>query len=175
MMRAEILGSLIPLGLFAIGFGMAFTQAQRRAIIERDKGVCQAPFAHKCDGSEAIPLEDRSLQVHHILPQRYCEVVGIPNPDFAENGITLCKHSHIGPQGIHPDIAHAHTKDDFKKVFEERNKKLENHEVYWDASHDRQMHAIAVKRTQLALKGSWVFPEKGKATPKKVKEKLENT
>lgn len=164
-LRPEIITTLAPLGLLVLG--LAFTKAQRTAIINRDKGVCQAPFKHVCRGNEEIPEENRVLQVHHILPQRYCEVVGIENPDFAENGLTLCKPAHVGPNGIHPDIASARSQEDFKRIFVERNEKLKRREVYWDTSHDRQMHVLAVKNTQIALKGGWVFPERRKQTPKK--------
>lgn len=153
---------LATVGLLVFASMFAFTKKQRDAIVERDGGKCQMPKKHRHKGG---------LQVHHILPQRYCEKVGIEDPDYPENGITLCEEAHVGPNGIHVDIYNAkkdyHKKkreggSSFGEAFEERDKKLDNREIYWDDTYDRQMSAIAVRNTQRAKKKGWVFPEKRK-------------
>lgn len=141
----------------------SFTLAQRKAILERDGHKCQAPIEHECNGSPKMPEEDRKLQVHHLIPQRYSEVVGIPNPDFELNGLTLCEKFH--QEVIHPDMIEAKKtyykdKGAFKKVFEARNQKLKNKEVYWNTVYDRQLHVTAVRNSQLARQNGWEFPEK---------------
>ncbi len=66
------------IGVTAISL-CAFSPRQRKAIIERDSFKCQMPNHHKHGGG---------LEVHHLLPQRYCEALGI-NPDFAENAFLI--------------------------------------------------------------------------------------
>ena len=153
----ELASSLLSLGTLALG--MAFTSRQRKAILNRDHNICQFPSPHECCGSKDKPKEKRILHVHHVLPQRYCQELNI-NPDYDENGITICKSSHTGPKGIHPDIARAHTKEDFERVFKEREEKIKNKQPYRDTSHDRQLHALAVKNTQLAKLKGWFLPPK---------------
>ena len=142
------------LGMYALSF-LAFTKAQRSAIVERDGGKCQFPADHPCNGQA-------QLQVHHIIPQRYAKEVGIENPDFAENGITFCEISH--QEKIHPDMFEArqhYHKDSgaYDKAFKEREEKLKRKETYWNTTWDRVLHVIAVRNTQRAISNGWKFPE----------------
>ncbi len=156
--RPEIISSLIPLGIYALG--LAYTAKQKTFIKERDGNKCVFPAPHKCNGSEAIPIEERKLQVHHIIPQRYSEQVGIENPDTLLNGITLCKNAHVGPKGIHPDIATAHTREQFSQVFENRAKLLKDKKIYWVDKWDRLLHVVAMKNSQKFEKEGHIFPKK---------------
>jgi len=144
----------VYLALFNFVLGMAFTRDQVLAIRERDKNKCQFPGPHNCSGR---------LEVHHVLPQRYCSELNI-DPDFAENGITVCESAHQGE--IHPDMRKAkkeywRDKKAFKKAFSLRDELLGSREIYWDPSHDRQMSAVAVRNTQRARKEGWELPPKG--------------
>jgi hypothetical protein len=147
---------LATVGLFVIASLGAFTRKQRDAIVERDDNKCQFPEHHKHKGG---------LQVHHIIPQRYSEQLGI-DPDFPENGLTLCEDSH---HKVHPDIKRAkqtyHQKkrvgeSSFNEVFQERQEKIKNKEIYWDDSWDRKMSTTAVRNTQKKSKLGWLFPKK---------------
>lgn len=150
------------LGLLAIAFG-AFSRGQRDAIaLDRDEGHCQAPFEHDCN-------EDR-LEVHHIMPQRYAKHFKIDeeNIDTPENAISLCKPAHMM---IHPDMTKAlrdyHKMkaegiNSFEVLGEERQEKLNQHEIYWNDKHDRKMRMVALKRTQESKKRGWAFPTKRK-------------
>lgn len=158
-LREKLIDIGVPLatvGLFVIASLGAFTRKQRDAIVERDDGKCQMPKKHRHKGG---------LQVHHIIPQRYAKEVGIEDPDYPENGLTVCEEAHVGPNGIHPDIFRAKKnygkdKQSFSKVFKERGEKLKKKEIYWDDSHDRQMSVVAVRNTQKKKKLGWLFPEK---------------
>lgn len=133
-------------------FGMAFSLRQKRALDERDKGKCQAPFKHECKG-----INHR----HHILPQGYCQQFKI-DPDFAMNGIVLCESAHI--KIIHPDADEAKKnyrqgdKKAFEKLRADRHDKLVEKVPYWETEHDRALHAIAVRNTQRAVKKGWRWP-----------------
>lgn len=159
--RHELLNlvSILGIGLSAVLLSQfAFTKKQREAILERDGNKCQFPEKHVHKGE---------LQVHHIIPQRYAEEVGIENPDFAENGISLCEEAHVGPQGVHPDIFQAKKKykqnpNSYVEIFNQRKEKLKKKQIYWDDTWDRQMHVVAVRNTQKATREGWIFPEKKK-------------
>lgn len=168
---------VVSSGMFV--FGMAFWKKHRDAIVERDtefgikkgdnKGPCQFPADHvselgrECNGDEKI-------QVHHIKPERYSSRFGI-DPQYAENGISLCEASHVGaPGSIHPDTYQAKIKyregdqGAFKEMGEQRDKKLGNKQTYWNDKFDRQMDSIAVRSSQRADKkkggrNSW-WPQK---------------
>lgn len=147
---AEAVVGYLTLRLLA----MAFTTNQRNAIVERDQRKCQAPIKHNCGGG---------LQVHHIIPQRYAARVGIQNPDYAENGITLCENFHQGI--IHEDMtiarrAYGRDHDSYKKAFAERERKLNNREIYWNDKFDRLMTVIVQRNTQKARSRGWTFPER---------------
>jgi len=150
--RAKELANLFLLSpLVAVGILGAFSTKQRKSIIERDKeygmqnnkGGCQFPNTHDCNG-------DKQVQVHHILPQRYCAELGI-DPDFEANGITLCEHAH--QVIVHPDMVIA--KRDYVKngrsyapIFEARADKLKNKEPYWVTIYDRAFHAVVTRSEQ---------------------------
>ena len=147
----------ISLGLLALW--MAFTARQKEHIKDRDNNLCQFPEKHKCNGSPSIPEKKRKLQVHHIIPQRYAEELGI-DPDFEENGITLCSNIHISKEGIHTDIVNAHTKEEFAEAFAKRDKQLKERKIYWNAKWDRLLHTVAVKNTQRFKTKGRIFPLK---------------
>lgn len=135
---------------------LALTKTQKTAIRERDDNRCQFPdhlngHKHECGGN---------LNVHHILPQGYCNELNI-NPDFPENCLTLCENSH---KLIHPDMEYARKHwvpkgDSYLKVQEKRKDSLEHKEVYWVTTWDRAMSATAVRRTQQKEKEGWRFPK----------------
>ena len=122
----------------------AFTLKQKRALDERDKGKCQAPFKHDCN-------EKVSRHRHHILPQGYCLRFGV-EPDFATNGIVLCENAHI--KVLHPDADKAKKdyvkgdKQSFSKLRKEREDKLAERVPYWNSGHDRALYTIAVRNSQ---------------------------
>jgi len=134
----------------------AFSQKQRRALRDdRDGHMCQAVqiIPHKC--------KPKDLHVHHIIPQRYSQELGI-DPDFPENALTICSNAH---KEIHPDMKKAgviyHSDNhSFHRMFQEREEKLKNKTIYWRDTWDRQLHTKAVLRTQKSIKKGWVFPEK---------------
>lgn len=143
----ELVVFIASLGLLSQAFfAMPFTKRQKEWLDERDNNKCQAWWKHKCN--DKLP---KNRHKHHILPQRYCELLGI-DPDFALNGITLCSNSHLG--NIHPDIAQAlkaygkGDKQAIERVMKEREEKLSKKEIYWNSEHDRGLHAKATKNTQ---------------------------
>lgn len=125
----------------------AFTQRQKEWIRERD-GRCMFPDPHPCNGHK------KTLQVHHIICQRYAQMLGMKDWDYPENGISLCEYSH--QRLVHPDMLEALVayqkgdKEAFKHVFTKRNEKLRNREVYWEPKWDRLFHVIAIRNTQNA-------------------------
>lgn len=153
----EAIGPLIEnpqaLGLLLLAF-LAFTTRQKQWIRERDNNRCQAFWKHKCGGG---------LQVHHIIPQRYAKRMGIEDPDYAENGITLCANAHCGNPNdsndcIHPDMVQAKrdyrkgNKQSYDQTFNGREHYLDNRQPYWNTKFDRKLHVIAVRNTQKFLK-----------------------
>lgn len=131
----------------------AFTRKERNAIVERDGERCNFPSEHDCNG------EDK-LQVHHILPQRFLEKLGV-EPDFPENGLTVCENAHLNL--IHEDIGRAkreysQNQNVYNEVFIERDKKLKNREIYWNDDWDRKLMVTALRNTQRAEKKGWKFP-----------------
>jgi hypothetical protein len=160
--------ALAPLGLGILG--LAYSDKQKKWFHERDDERCQlekAKVPHECNGSVKLPVEKRKNHVHHIIPQRYAEEVGIKNPDTDLNGILICKNIHVGddPNVIHPDIAKAKTKADFTQVFEERQKKLKKRQRYWNDMFDSLLHIISMKNTQKAEEKGLKFPKKKKQKP----------
>lgn len=139
---------------------MALNQAQKRAIDVRDGQHCLARLAHiphTCD-------EPQGIERHHILPQRYALTVGF-DPDVPENVASLCKTFHR--EYIHPDVKEAlgHYQEDkakgidtFHQLFEGRQEKLENREIYWNPEFDRQLQAQVQKQNTKARKEGWRFP-----------------
>lgn len=136
----------------------AFTSSQKEWIRERDGGKCNFPGHHRCNGKH-------QLQVHHIMPQRYCNDLGI-DPDFDTNGVTICENSH--QTMIHPDMKTAKenyggNKNSYKEVFSERAEKLKHREIYWVDKWDRALQATVYRNTQRFVKsGAKPFPQKRK-------------
>lgn len=156
------LAKLLPyLSLIAVSL-LAFNREQRAYIHERDerfgittgKGGCQFPESHRCNGDDAT-------QIHHIIPQRYAKELGI-DPDFVENGITLCEYSHQNL--IHPDMRSARSKyggnkESYKEAFQQRAQQLAKRMVYWTTTWDRQLHTTIVRSEQRARKAGFNQPE----------------
>ena len=147
----------------ALFFAMAFSQRQREWVKRRDR-TCQAPFKHACTWNKGTIHQ----HIHHILPQRYCEAIGIDNADIAFNGIALCDNAHVGntkfPDDpcIHPDIREAKTHygenhASIEEVFVKRNTLVEQKMPYWNTMYDRVFHAVAMRNTQRMRDP---FPEK---------------
>lgn len=152
-------------GLYVLA--MCFTTKQRAWIRERDNNVCQAcilglPHSRECNGGPDTPPEERRLEVHHNLPQRYAREHGI-DPDFAENGITLSNSFH--QEDIHPDMRVALVKyrrgdkKAFKQVSINRDEMLSRRAIYWNDRWDRVLSTRAVQNTQRFEKDN-PFPEK---------------
>jgi hypothetical protein len=123
---------------------LSFTIRRKKWFLKRDGHKCQAPFVHECD------LE-HSLQVHHIKPHGYLNVVA-PDvcADYPLNGITLCRTAH---EMIHPDVVYARNayhldNDVFNKLKEQRRTLLEHHRIYWVDIWDRAMEVIALINTR---------------------------
>ena len=93
----------------------------------------------------------------------YCYFLGV-DPDFPENGVSLCSNAHIGDLGIHPDTADAtreYRKGDkkaYEKMQKDRKDKLEEHVIYWNPDHDRKLDILALRATQRAEKKGWSWP-----------------
>lgn len=133
----------------------AYTKKQREAIRKRDNETCQARgiVPHKCD--------PKHLHVHHLIPQRYSKELKPPiDPDFAENGITICVGAH---RTVHPDMDEVYKNyqenpDGFKELGPKREQLLKNKIIYWDDKWDRQLHTRAIQNTQRAKSQGWQFP-----------------
>ncbi|MCX7955963.1 MAG: hypothetical protein N2593_02580 [Patescibacteria group bacterium] len=141
----ESLTYLIPLSSYGLFFlGMAFSSSQKKAIKERDKNICQFPDPHNCCGGLDRSIKERNLHVHHIIPQRYAKYLDI-DPDFLENGITLCRNAHMI---IHPDMKQIRNKREFFNVINEREGKLKKGEIYWNSTWDSLFHDIVLRNSQ---------------------------
>lgn len=132
-------GELVTLsGLLLIG---ALTQKQRIAIRDdRDKGRCQAPFRHRCNGWGI----NKELNVHHSPPQRWARLVlhqeeGSDFPeqmDHQSHLITVCTHAH---DMIHPDNLElrAHYRDKQENpVFKRRDELVSRGIPHWYTGFD---------------------------------------
>lgn len=126
-------------------FLMAFSARQRENILDRDEHKCQFPARHRCNGKSR-------LEVHHVIPQRYAREVLNIDPDYEDNGITLCEHSH--QTMVHPDMVEAkktyHEKkkkgiDSYKEAFKKRGELLQQRQIYWNSTWDRLFNAIVQK------------------------------
>lgn len=154
----SLLEKIFPWGILSISFlasFMAYSQKQREAILERDKRKCNYPLPHDCGGE---------LCVHQIIPPRYAKAVDV-DPDFPENGLTICTNIQAGPNGIFPDLAQARAEyplnqDSFREAAALRSKKLAQKQIYWNDEHDREMSVTAVRNTQRAKKSGWEWPLK---------------
>lgn len=139
---------------------LALSQSQKNAIDIRDGKHCLARLAripHECD-------EPQGIDRHHILPQRYAQVVGF-DPDTPENIATLCRTFHR--EYVHPDVKEALGHyvmdkqkgiDTFHQLFEGRQEKLDKREIYWNPQFDRVLQAQVQKQNTEARKAGWRFP-----------------
>lgn len=135
----------------------SFTRLQRDAIKNRDEHHCQFPSKHNCNQGP----DGKFLVVHHLLPQRYSQKFDI-DPDFPENGLSICSNAH---DLIHPDMVAAREnfsedKEVFDEVFEARRRMLDENKIYWVTTWDRAMYAIALRNTQKARLNGFEWPEK---------------
>lgn len=152
---------------------LSFSMAQKKYIRERDHNECQFCAPHPCNGSHDMPEEDRRLQVHHVIPQRYAHEFGI-DPDFVENGITLCEQSH--QELVHPDMKEAKKtyfkdKSSYKRVFDARKDKLKHRQIYWNDQWDRQFHTIIVRNEQRAKREGIVYDAENDHSPRPQKKR----
>ena len=134
----ESMHQLHHLGLIAVA--MCFSIKQRQAIRRRDGQECQMDCEKARFCNPQAPLE-----VHHIQPQAYARRFGV-DPDFSENGISLCRDFH--------------QKEIHNMKVPEAQKALRERRVYWNPEHDRMFHAIAVRNTQRMKRKGWIFPSR---------------
>lgn len=138
-------------------YAMAFSAKQRAWFRERDNNECQGcrmglHHSRDCTGSPDLPEEKRKLQVHHVIPQRYANRIGMETADFPENGITLGASFH--QEDIHPDMKDAlgryrrGDREAFKQVGPARDELLSRGEIYWNDEHDRLLSTRAIQQTQ---------------------------
>jgi hypothetical protein len=160
--------------LMAIGaLGMAYTDRQRKKILDRDDHQCQFPVGGTLDGERCGITED--LQVHHILCQMAGAFLGLGREevDSKYNGITLCKAHHTNT--IHTDMpmvwddwkkqkqAGVQKHDSFKKMQENRSHILKDEGMpYWNTAFDTLLRMISIKNTKEAEAGGWQFPRLNK-------------
>lgn len=106
----------------------AFNQAQKDWILERDRKRCVAPFIHTHSGG---------LHIHHILPQGWNYKRGY-EPDYPENGITICQGAHYT---IHPEMAKAliEYRKGNKQAFHDAHDSHNGKDCYWVDKYDLQM------------------------------------
>ena len=135
-----------PLGLLGLAIVSlsAYSEKQKDAIKERDGG-CQFPGEHQCSDN---------LVIHQIVPPKYAKKFGI-NPDFAENGLTICDNA---LKIIWPDAQVPPEK--IPAAMKTRAIKLNQRLPYWNTVFDRSMGALAVRNTQNAEAKGWEFPVK---------------
>ena len=101
------------------------SRKQRDSILKRDGGKCRATVPHEHDIIH-------SLEVDHIIPQRYAVAIGLPNPDIPENLLTKCRTAHdlkhtdrIGARQTYHQ-AESMGFNTFQELFESRVTKLES-------------------------------------------------
>lgn len=122
---------------------------QREKIRRRDGMKCRFPTykggrIHYCKN-------EYNLEVHHIVPRRWSRVYAPRwNTHEATNLILLCKQCH---RRIHPDLEWAYAnyhkldKTTFTTMIEERDRKVEKGECYWETKWDSKMSLVAHRRT----------------------------
>lgn len=122
----------------------SFSLKRKRWWLKRDHKECQAPFPHICDLKHP-------LQVHHLKCHAYLSRVapGV-SADYPENAIVLCRTAH---EVIHPDVVWArkgYSLDNhiFEKLRQRRNSLMDNRQIYWNDTYDRQMEVIALINTR---------------------------
>lgn len=150
----------------AIGF-LCFTLKQKNWIRERDNQTCvahQLRIPHDCNASPTMPIAQRKTEIHHLKPQRYLKEFGI-NPDYEQNGCTLCQNFHR--HHIHPDMGRAirnyhKNRGGIAQVQKDRDQLMKQRVVYWVDIHDRALSTKVVQNSQRMAKRdpNNVFPER---------------
>lgn len=164
---------------------MAFTEAERKAILKRDnftsqlrhyteEGGFKPPKGCIYDGKPCT-----LLQVHHIDTQRN------GGGDTPDNAITLYQCEHVGkcnqgrihgekyvdPQKqfvVHEDMIRAFKEYAagntlaFQEMAERRNDLVAQGYLYHNTDHDAEMFQTAKERTLNALANGWIWPKRHK-------------
>jgi hypothetical protein len=164
----EVVRVGLELAPLAVPLLMAFQKKQRDSIVERDDGQCQYPV-YRENGKQNCGSINK-LNVHHCSPQRWDESHGVPQHqrDTPDNSITLCGNHH---GEVHPDMKQTlydygrqkkvgiEKPTSFKDMFDERGRKVERGEKYWDDTMDDAFREIARDRTDYKrTQGKWKFP-----------------
>lgn len=134
------IASDVALGIMV--YAMCYSSEQRAAIRRRDGQRCQMDCDKATHCNPQAPLE-----IHHLIPQAYARQFGI-DPDFPENGISLCRD-------FHQKELHGISVPSAQAAIRERR-------VFWNEKFDRMLKAIAIRNTQRATARGWIFPEKPK-------------
>lgn len=119
-----------------------FTKKQRQFFL--DVYGHQCAFHWKVNGRWVRCKNTRNLQIHHIVPRGWCrENMNRRFPtNGAGNGIALCPHHHVGPQGVHPDTYEAKIayREGNRKAYEvmmaKRREMNKDGRPYWDTTWD---------------------------------------
>lgn len=154
---------------------MAFTKKQVEWFHRAYGHQCRFKVYTERRGWEYCGIQ-HGLQVHHIKPQRFYQVLFNQEVDYALNGILLCSDHHIGKyyRGeldyhnnmvpvVHPDTAwayqhyHSSGKTSYSKMIARRNKILESdlesliYEEYWNTDWDAMMQEVADEMINLYI------------------------
>lgn len=143
-------------GLYALSL-LALSDKQRKAILARDHYRCQFPVPHNCGGR---------LEVHHIEPQKWEEIVirlSEEERDRPLNLITLCQNAH---HTIHPDekefaARYKNGEKDARELIEKRRLEMCcQRREYWYSAYDDQMRTRVRELTEEAWRKGWKYPPK---------------
>ncbi len=142
------------------------SRLQRDWVVRRDGNRCQK-FVF-VNGRWLQCKEKRDIQVHHIYCKRAMELWS-PDvcPHTPDNLLSLCRCHHVSEDGVHQDAAYAlknyrrGDKDAFKKMFAERELKLQRGQIYWNSQWDILFLRRAAKMTAryLSRKPNDTFPQ----------------
>ena len=148
---------------------MAFTKRQRDWIVDRDGNKC---MFHEKKGNKWIRCNSqKSLHVHHIVPQLWSEVnLSDWCGDIPSNGVTLCKFHHAGsmnsvhPSGYVASLEYARDKQAYQKMQETAESSSVKGVPYWKTDWDWMFTRIARRKTHsYVLLVPW--PENGAKKP----------
>ena len=164
---------------------MAFTEAERKAILKRDNFTSQLRHYSEQGGFKPHKgcIYDGKpctlLQVHHIDTQRN------GGGDTPDNAITLyeCEHNGRCTQNrihgehyvnlqttfvVHPDMIRTFREyakgnlNAFQEMAERRGDLIAQGILYHNTDHDDEMFQTAKERTETALANGWVWPGRRK-------------
>jgi len=131
---------------------MSLSEKQKQWIHKRDAEECQFPDFEK--GQLAKCGNERQLEVHHILCQRYAQgLLGMSEQEIDDprNLILICKAHHDGV--VHPDVYTAldeyrqGNKNSFKEMQENRDRIVAEGDIYWNDTYDEALKYVAEERT----------------------------